>query len=64
MEDSECRREEGSLSPGYHKGEAREREAMKFLEDEQKQKTALELLDQYLHFVQEAEQEDNNKKTK
>ncbi|CAN6860166.1 unnamed protein product [Brassica oleracea] len=28
------------------------------------QKTALELLDQYLHFVQEAEQEDNNKKTK
>ncbi|XP_013606498.1 PREDICTED: LOW QUALITY PROTEIN: high mobility group B protein 13 [Brassica oleracea var. oleracea] len=44
--------------------EKREREAMKFLEDEQKQKTALELLDQYLHFVQEAEQEDNNKKTK
>ncbi|KAF3501504.1 hypothetical protein F2Q69_00042681 [Brassica cretica] len=44
--------------------EKREREAMKLLEDEQKQKTALELLDQYLHFVQEAEQEDNNKKTK
>lgn len=44
--------------------EKREREAMKLLEDEQKQKTAMELLDQYLHFVQEAEQEDNNKKTK
>uniref|UniRef100_M4F2F8 HMG box domain-containing protein n=1 Tax=Brassica campestris TaxID=3711 RepID=M4F2F8_BRACM len=44
--------------------EKREREAMKLLEDEHKQKTAMELLDQYLHFVQEAEQEDNNKKTK
>ncbi|KAF8077435.1 hypothetical protein N665_1036s0010 [Sinapis alba] len=43
--------------------EKREREAMKLLEDEQKQKTAMELLDQYLHFVQEAEH-DNNKKTK
>lgn len=41
--------------------EKREREAMKLLEDEQKQKTAMELLDQYLHFVQEAEQ-DNKKK--
>ncbi|KAJ0240879.1 High mobility group B protein 13 [Hirschfeldia incana] len=44
--------------------EKREREAMKLLEDEQKQKTAMELLDQYLHFVQEAEQDNNKKKTK
>ncbi|KAG7584497.1 High mobility group box domain [Arabidopsis suecica] len=39
----------------------KEKEAMKLLEDDQKQKTAMELLDQYLNFVQEAEQ-DNKKK--
>lgn len=43
--------------------EKREKEAMKLLEDDQKQKTAMELLDQYLNFVQEAEQ-DNKKKSK
>ncbi|XP_057802606.1 high mobility group B protein 13-like [Salvia miltiorrhiza] len=43
--------------------EKRELEAMKLLEDEQKQKTAIELLEQYLQFKQEAEKE-NNKKTK
>lgn len=43
--------------------EKREREAMKLLEDDQKQKNAMELLDQYLQFVQEAEQ-DNKKKAK
>lgn len=43
--------------------EKRETEAMKLLEDEHKQKTAMELLEQYLQFKQEAEK-DNNKKTK
>ena len=43
--------------------EKREAEAMKLLEDEQKQKTAMELLDQYLQFKQEAEKEET-KKTK
>ncbi|AEE84808.1 HMG (high mobility group) box protein [Arabidopsis thaliana] len=43
--------------------EKREKEAMKLLEDDQKQRTAMELLDQYLNFVQEAEQ-DNKKKNK
>ncbi|CAA7037411.1 unnamed protein product [Microthlaspi erraticum] len=43
--------------------EKREREAMKLLEDDQKQKNAMELLDQYLQFVQESEQ-DNKKKNK
>ncbi|CAH2078138.1 unnamed protein product [Thlaspi arvense] len=43
--------------------EKREREAMKLLDDEHKQKTAMDLLDQYLQFVQEAEQ-DNKKKNK
>lgn len=42
--------------------EKRESEAMKLLEEDQKQKTAMELLDQYLQFRQEAEKE--NKKTK
>ncbi|KAI3468639.1 hypothetical protein Pfo_025302 [Paulownia fortunei] len=42
--------------------EKREHEAMRLLEDEQKQKTAMELLEQYLQFKQEAEKE--NKKTK
>ncbi|GAA0142070.1 hypothetical protein LIER_35510 [Lithospermum erythrorhizon] len=35
--------------------EKREHEAMKLLEDEQKQKTAMELLQQYTQFVQETE---------
>lgn len=43
--------------------EKREHEAMKLLEDEQRNKTAIELLEQYLQFKQEAEKE-NNKKTK
>ncbi|CAH8360096.1 unnamed protein product [Eruca vesicaria subsp. sativa] len=43
--------------------EKREREAMKLLDDEQKQKTAMDLLDQYLQFVQDGEQ-DNKKKSK
>ncbi|KAH6760971.1 HMG mobility box protein [Perilla frutescens var. frutescens] len=43
--------------------EKRENEAMKLLEDEHKQKTAIELLEQYLQFKQEAEKE-NTKKTK
>ncbi|XP_010529634.1 PREDICTED: high mobility group B protein 6 [Tarenaya hassleriana] len=43
--------------------EKREKEAMKLLEDDHKQKTAMELLDQYLQFVQEADQ-DNKKKAK
>ncbi|XP_010439134.1 PREDICTED: high mobility group B protein 6-like [Camelina sativa] len=43
--------------------EKREKEAMKLLVDDQKQKNAMELLDQYLNFVQEAEQ-DNKKKNK
>ncbi|CAF2149466.1 BnaA01g13430D [Brassica napus] len=43
--------------------EKREREAMKLLDDEQKQKTAMDLLDQYLQFVQEGEQ-DIKKKSK
>lgn len=40
----------------------RESEAMKLLEDDHKQKTAMELLDQYLLFKHDAEKE--NKKTK
>ncbi|KAJ0239627.1 High mobility group B protein 13 [Hirschfeldia incana] len=43
--------------------EKREREAMKLLDDDQKQKTAMDLLDQYLQFVQEGEQ-DNKRKSK
>ncbi|KAL8150397.1 hypothetical protein V2J09_020205 [Rumex salicifolius] len=42
--------------------EKRENEAMKLLGEEQKQKTAMELLEQYLQFKQEAEKE--TKKTK
>ncbi|XP_030951920.1 high mobility group B protein 6-like [Quercus lobata] len=42
--------------------EKRETEAMKLLEEEHKQKTAMELLEQYLQFKQESEKE--NKKTK
>ncbi|KAI4378042.1 hypothetical protein MLD38_015583 [Melastoma candidum] len=41
----------------------REAEAMKLLGEEQKQKTAMELLQQYLQFKQDAE-EDDKKKTK
>lgn len=42
--------------------EKREHEAMRLLEGEQKQKTAMELLEQYMQFRQEAEKD--NKKTK
>jgi upstream-binding transcription factor len=42
--------------------EKREIEAMKLLEEEQKQKTAMELLEQYMQFKQETEKE--NKKNK
>lgn len=42
--------------------EKRETEAMRLLEDGHKQKTAMELLEQYLQFKQEAEKE--NKKSK
>ncbi|KAL5989212.1 hypothetical protein ACLOJK_010102 [Asimina triloba] len=44
--------------------ERRENEAMKLLEAEQKQKTAMELLDQYLRFRQEADKEENMKTRK
>ncbi|XP_071693840.1 high mobility group B protein 13-like [Rutidosis leptorrhynchoides] len=44
--------------------EKRENEAMKLLEEEQKQKTAMELLEQYTQFIQEAEKEFDNKKNK
>ncbi|KAJ8768561.1 hypothetical protein K2173_022671 [Erythroxylum novogranatense] len=43
--------------------EKREAEAMKLLDEEHKQKTAMELLEQYLQFKQETEKE-NNKKIK
>ncbi|KAM7494328.1 hypothetical protein LguiB_028937 [Lonicera macranthoides] len=42
--------------------EKRENEAMRLLEEEQKQRTAMELLEQYLQFKQDTEKE--NKKTK
>lgn len=42
--------------------EKREQEAMRLLEEEQKQKIAVELFEQYIQFKQEAEKE--NKKTK
>jgi len=45
--------------------EKREIEAMKLLEEEQKQKTAMELLEQFMQFKQEAEKESKkNKKEK
>ncbi|KAE8722226.1 High mobility group B protein 6 [Hibiscus syriacus] len=44
--------------------ERRETEAMKLLEDENKQKSAMELLEQYLQFKQEADKETTKKKTK
>lgn len=43
--------------------EKRQHEAMKLLEEEQKQKAAMELLEQYLEFKQETEEE-NKKKSK
>ncbi|KAF6172998.1 hypothetical protein GIB67_006374 [Kingdonia uniflora] len=42
--------------------EKRESEAMKLLEEDQKQKTAMELLEQYLQFKQEADQQTKKKK--
>ena len=42
--------------------EKRENEAMRLLEEEQKQKTAMELLDQYLLFIQESGKENKKKK--
>ena len=42
--------------------EKRENEAMRLLEEEQKQKTAMELLDQYLQFIQESGKENKKKK--
>lgn len=42
--------------------EKRENEAMKLLEEEHKQRTAMELLEQYLQFKQEAEKENKKKK--
>ncbi|XP_059662232.1 high mobility group B protein 6-like [Cornus florida] len=44
--------------------EKRENEAMNLLEEEQKQKTAMELLEQYLQFKEEAEKEEKKKKKK
>ncbi|KAM7257176.1 hypothetical protein ACFE04_012917 [Oxalis oulophora] len=44
--------------------EKRETEAMRLFEDEHKQKTAMELLEQYLQFKQESENDNNKKKTK
>lgn len=41
--------------------EKRETEAMKLLEEEQKQKTAMELLQQYLQFRQDTVEEDKKK---
>ncbi|KAJ4823729.1 High mobility group B protein 6 [Turnera subulata] len=42
--------------------EKREAEAMKLLEDDHKQKTAMELLEQYLQFMQEAEKDTKKSK--
>ncbi|KAJ7945023.1 High mobility group B protein [Quillaja saponaria] len=44
--------------------EKRESEAMKLLEEEQKQKTAMEVLEQYMQFQQEAERDNKKKKNK
>nr|GMD01612.1 high mobility group B protein 6-like isoform X1 [Ipomoea batatas] len=44
--------------------EKREREAMRLLEEEHKQKTAMELLQQFIHFQQETTANENNKKKK
>ncbi|KAL3362408.1 hypothetical protein AABB24_015013 [Solanum stoloniferum] len=44
--------------------EKREHEAMRLLDDEQKQKTAMELLEQYIQFQQEAIVNENKKKKK
>ena len=42
--------------------EKRETEAMRLLEDEQKQRTAMELLEQYMQFKQEAEKDGKKNK--
>ncbi|XP_061337846.1 high mobility group B protein 6-like [Gastrolobium bilobum] len=44
--------------------EKRESEAMKLLEEEQKQKTAMELLEQYIQFKQETEKKESKKNKK
>ncbi|CAK9143191.1 unnamed protein product [Ilex paraguariensis] len=44
--------------------EKRENEAMRLLEEDQKQRTAMELLEQYIQFKQEAEKEHKKKKEK
>ncbi|KAL6502407.1 hypothetical protein OROHE_024685 [Orobanche hederae] len=44
--------------------EKREHEAMRLLEDEHKQKTAMELLEQYLQFKHDTKAEKENKKSK
>ncbi|KAF5196564.1 high mobility group B protein 6-like [Thalictrum thalictroides] len=44
--------------------EKRENEAMSLLEEDQKQKVAMELLEQYLHFKQESDEAINKKKAK
>ncbi|KAK9147307.1 hypothetical protein Scep_006064 [Stephania cephalantha] len=44
--------------------EKRENEAMKLFEEEQKQKTAMELLEQYLQFKQEVDKENMDKENK
>ncbi|KAL7159950.1 hypothetical protein ABFS83_01G062500 [Erythranthe nasuta] len=44
--------------------EKREHEAMRLFEDEHKQKTAMELLEQYLQFLQEADKKDTKKAKK
>ena len=42
--------------------EKRETDSMRFLEDEQKQRTAMELLEQYMQFKQEAEKDGKKNK--
>ena len=42
--------------------EKRETESMRLLEDEQKQRTAMELLEQYMQFKQEAEKDGKKNK--
>ena len=42
--------------------EKRETESMSLLEDEQKQRTAMELLEQYMQFKQEAEKDGKKNK--
>lgn len=42
--------------------EKREQEALRLWDEEEKQKTALDLLDQYIQFQQESESENKKKK--